>query len=154
MQTAVLAADESFKCFRFKKQANIYADCKCVLQMRHRTFYRRNCNAIFARRRTSPATQAARDWLRRPSVWGLILKRLHESGGAAGSLQSSDGKCRVARADGIRNGDDYVVRAKRLHYMPPGRTVIRSAWRSLTWKPQIGAPARHHDTRWLRQSVQ
>jgi len=26
MQTAVLEVDESFKCFRFKKQANTYAE--------------------------------------------------------------------------------------------------------------------------------
>jgi hypothetical protein len=33
MQTAVLAVDESFKCFRCKKQANIYAEYECVSQM-------------------------------------------------------------------------------------------------------------------------
>ncbi len=33
MQTAVLAVDESFKCFRFKKQTNTYVEYKCVSQM-------------------------------------------------------------------------------------------------------------------------
>jgi hypothetical protein len=30
MQMAVLAVDESFKCFRFKKQANTYLEYECV----------------------------------------------------------------------------------------------------------------------------
>jgi hypothetical protein len=33
LQMAVLAVDESFKCFRFKKEANTYAQYQCVSQM-------------------------------------------------------------------------------------------------------------------------
>jgi hypothetical protein len=33
MQTAVLPVDESFKCFRFKKETNTYSKHECVSQM-------------------------------------------------------------------------------------------------------------------------